>query len=536
MATIIRHPSSPGGPDFDKEIAKFHPKQLMATRLLDSGKYKYFLFGGMMGPGKSYWLRWWCLRRLYVLFKVFGLKTPVGMLACEDYPSLKDRQISKIAQEFPAWTGKLHLDHNSFGRCFILHSNWGGGVLCFRNLDDPSKYQSAEFAFIAVDELTKNTYETFNFLRTRLRWKGLEDDECIFAAASNPGGVGHTWVKQLWMDRLFADEWRKPTDLTDRFCYLPASAEDNPSLPPSYWHALDTLPDAMRRAFRGGDWNVFVGQAFPELSKDRHGCEPMPIPKGAHIYCTFDWGFGAPFSVGWWWVDGDGRIYRFAEWYGWNGTPNQGLRLSDEELAKQIIEREKKLLPEWVASAEIQRLCGHDCFQKKPDYKGGGQGPSTAETFAKVGQQERHQFIWRVGDPSRALKIRQFHERLRPTDYTGNPTKPMLMVYNTCENFFRTISGLIQDEHKIEDIDTTGEDHVFDEAAHICMARPLALPEAKPKLSATDKRIDRLTRGEHGRYDELATIEQEREIRRLQSGRDAEDDEGGGDGSMHSTV
>jgi hypothetical protein len=73
------------------------------------------------------------------------------------------------------------------------------------------------------------------------------------------------------------------------------------------------------------------------------------------------------------------------------------------------------------------------------------------------------------------------------------------------------------------------------------MARPLALPEDKPKLSATDKRIDRLMRGEHGRYDELATIEQEREIRNLQSGRDSwdwfgdEDDEGGGDG-MHSTI
>ena len=456
------------GPDFDTEIAKFHDKQMMATRLLDSGQYKYFLFGGSMGPGKSYWLRWWCIRRLYILSKVFGLKNACGMLACEDYPSLKDRQIAKIGNEMPKWMGKLHLDHAAYGRCFILHPNWGGGVLCFRNLDDPSKYQSAEFAFIAVDELTKNSYETFNFLRTRLRWTGLHDDECMFVAASNPGGPGHSWVKQLWMDKLFADEWIHPTDLTNRFCYLQATADDNPTLPSSYWQMLETLPEAMRKAFRHGDWNVFIGQAFPELTKESHGCEPMPIPRGAHIYSTFDWGFGAPFSFGWWWVDGDGRIYRFAEWYGWNGQPNQGLRLSDEQIATQAIERERRFLPEWVDVSMIQRICGPDCFQKKPDYKGGGQGPSTAETFVAVGQKERHPFVWRVGDPSRSLKIRQFHERLRTVDHNGNPIMPLMMAYNTCDNFFRTVTGLIQDEHNIEDIDTKGEDHCLSGETLVC--------------------------------------------------------------------
>ena len=70
-----------------------------------------------------------------------------------------------------------------------------------RNLDDPSKYQSAEFAGIAIDELTKNTFETFEILRGSLRWPGISWRP--FLAATNPGGIGHLWVKALWVDRSF---------------------------------------------------------------------------------------------------------------------------------------------------------------------------------------------------------------------------------------------------------------------------------------------------------------------------------------------
>ena len=120
---------------------------------------------------------------------------------------------------------------------------------------------------------------------------------------------------------------------------------------------------------------------------------------------TFDWGYGAPFSVGWWWVDADGRLFRFAEWYGWNGRPNQGLRLTDSRIAAGILERETGL---GIAGRRITRLAGPDCFAKKPDYRGGGQGPATAEVFARAG------LPLAPGDPSRIAKIRQFHERLRP--------------------------------------------------------------------------------------------------------------------------
>ena len=177
------------------ELAHFTEKQLEATKITD--KYKFLLYGGAMGGGKSYWLRWILLR---FLLKKYGETKQKGIrvgLFCEDYPSLKDRHLSKIKFEFPDWLGELKSGDNEFQ----LKKEYGSGVIAFRNLDDVSKYQSSEFAAIGIDEITKNLKEVFDYLRTRLRWPGIKDVR--FMAATNPGGIGHAWVKKLWMDKEY---------------------------------------------------------------------------------------------------------------------------------------------------------------------------------------------------------------------------------------------------------------------------------------------------------------------------------------------
>jgi len=154
MISINRSTSE--GIDFDMNIAKFTDRQKEALRHLDSGKVKFLLYGGALGGGKSYLLRWYGIRRLMVLNRIWGLTHVAGMLACENYPSSEDRQLQKIIYEFPPWLGKYYDKHKAYGRCFLLKERWGGSALCFRNLDDPSKYASSEWVFILVDELTKN--------------------------------------------------------------------------------------------------------------------------------------------------------------------------------------------------------------------------------------------------------------------------------------------------------------------------------------------------------------------------------------------
>jgi hypothetical protein len=498
--------------DFDTDMAKFTDRQMEAVRHIDSGRIKFLLYGGALGGGKSYFLRWVGIRLLMYWFMYKGLKNVQVMLACEDYPSLKDRQLSKIGREFPAWLGKMYADHANYGRCYMLHPEYGSGVLCFRNLDDPSKYQSSEWATILVDELTKNDVEVFTHLRMRLRWPGLNDIECLFIGATNPGGIGHNYVKALWMDKNFPIEFIKPVDYRANFAYVPSKAEDNPYLDAAYWQMLGTLPPHLRSAFKDGSWDVFVGQAFQEWSRNYHVIKAMnPLyPEGRPLYMTFDWGFGKPFSIGWWWIDDDGRKFRFNEWYGWNGTPDSGIRLTDSEIGEGIIKREMSMgLTEkqnGVVNPNILRLCDPTCFNKKPDYRGGGQGPSTAEVFMNMG------LMMRPGDPNRALKYRQMHEHLRvPRDEDEKVCgTPMLQVYETCHHFIRTVPSLTVDPNNIEDVDTSLEDHCYDEGCLLVMARPIMGTEAKAEIRRPPKDITEIARIEREAiWDEVKEAEEQ---------------------------
>ena len=222
------------------DLCHFTDKQWLATEAADS--HRYTLFGGSRGPGKSYWLRWYLVRFLILAAGELGLRGMRVMLACEDYPSLYERQISKVQMEFPPQLGDYMAGRNEYR----LKPGLGGGVIAFRNLDDPSKYQSAEFGCIAVDEITKNRERAFHILRASLRWPGFDGARMI--AASNPEA---NWVRDYWVSRQMPPELLPEAP---QFAFVPALPGDNPHLPPTYWQMLDTLPGALRAAWLHGDW------------------------------------------------------------------------------------------------------------------------------------------------------------------------------------------------------------------------------------------------------------------------------------------
>jgi phage terminase large subunit len=253
--------------------------------------HDFTFYGGAAGGGKSYWLRWACIWLLIEFWQKFQLANVTVAIFCEDYPSLYDRQISKMQTEFPAWLGKLRLGET---KEFVLHEQFGSGKIALRNLDKPEKYLSAEFAGIAVDELTKNTKAVFDFLRLRLRWPGVERPK--FIAGSNPGGAGHSWVKDLWINRDFPSELRP---IADQFSFIPAIATDNPHLSKTYWNQLNTLPLEMRKIYVGGDWNVFAGQYFDIFDPFQHVQADHNLKPWTTRWLGVDWGFKHPASVHW---------------------------------------------------------------------------------------------------------------------------------------------------------------------------------------------------------------------------------------------
>ncbi len=250
------------------ELAHFTEKQREATRVADT--HKYVLYGGSRGPGKSYWLRWYPIRRLLRWAQQGHLNVRVGMF-CEDYPSLKDRQISKIAR-LPDWLGYLKTTKED-GLGFYLRPEYGGGGILLRNLDDSTKYQSVEFAGIAIDELTRNPERIFNELRGSLRWPGIDDT--FFIAASNPTGRYFHWVRRYWLEHDLPENL---LPIANQFAYVRAIPEDNPHLSEDYWTMLNTLPERLRRAWRDGDWYVGVeGLVYDNFNEDNI-TEDEPAP------------------------------------------------------------------------------------------------------------------------------------------------------------------------------------------------------------------------------------------------------------------
>lgn len=225
------------------ELSGFFPKQNEAK--LASKRFKYTLFGGSVGSGKSRWLRWMCvywLMEYYAKYKIVGVRAG---LFCEDYPSLNDRHLSKVKFEFPSWLGRFNESKHEF----TLAPEYGSGIIAFRNLDDPSKYLSVEFAVIAIDEINRNPKTTFDMLRSRHRWPGIKDVK--FIAGCNP--LGEAWVKNMWVKRMFSPDEKEQYE----YVFVPALPTDNPYLPEEYYKSLESLPENQRKAYLEGNWDAF---------------------------------------------------------------------------------------------------------------------------------------------------------------------------------------------------------------------------------------------------------------------------------------
>lgn len=269
-------------------------------------QFDFVLYEGEASGGKSYGLRWWLVDFLVDCYQSLGLTSVVAGLFSEDYPTLKDRHISKIRVEFPPWLGSLR--RTDGGLDFVLRPEYGSGAIALRNLDDPSKYFSAEFAAIAVEELTRHPLSVFNDLRFRLRWPGIERPK--FAAGTNPGGPGHAWVKKYWIVKDYPPEFKgidkrtgKPYDITKQFARVTAKASDNPYIPAGYHVANLTLPPDMARRMAHGDWEVPTGQYFPRFDPKIHvipHAEAMERIQRWHTRSlSGDWGYDHPHCFHW---------------------------------------------------------------------------------------------------------------------------------------------------------------------------------------------------------------------------------------------
>lgn len=450
------------------------PKQAM----FHASKADEVLFGGAAGGGKS---------KAIVMDALFRCITYPGTHAFifrRTYSELDDTIIKEAKESYPHGLGKYNTARHEW-------SFPNGSKIQFRHcatVADMYNYKGAEIQWLYFDELTSFEQDIYDFLKTRLRAKkSLNVVPCV-RSSSNPGDIGHGWVKKMFVD---AGPYMEMVPYTIRSAttglektylkqYIPSLATENPHIGADYILQLEMKPPALRDALLHGDWNAFEGQVFTEWVDDSkhyqdrlwtHVVEPFEIPLAWPRYMSFDYGYSHPFSVGWWAMNPSGCLFRYKEWYGCEkGRANVGLKLTPQQIAEGIIQREQE---EMRDNIKILRIADPSIFDKS-------RGESVAQMM-EPNSQGKPGVYFKPGDNTRLAGKMQVHERMR-FDESGHPK---MQVFNTCTEFIRTIPTLPYSLTKVEDVDTDAEDHIFDEMKYCFMDHPLPMvpkPKAKPAV------------------------------------------------------
>lgn len=426
------------------------PSEKQKAVMLD--KHKHVAFGGARGGGKSFMVR---LKAVLLCLKYPGIKI---MIIRRTYPELIANHVNPLKELLKVGTKNSCAKYNKSEKVMTFMN---GSTILFGYCDkeeDVERYQGTEVDVLFIDEATHLSEMQMKKLVACVR--GTNDFPKRIYYTCNPGGKGHGYIKRIFIDKKYEDG-----EDPDDYSFTQSLVTDNKALlekDPTYLKQLQSLPPKLRKAWLDGEWDVFEGAYFEEfrIEPDRDLCieanitpdqaklerrfthviEPFEVPKDWKIYRSYDWGYGKPFSCGWWAVDYEGVAYRILELYGCTETPNEGVKWSNDKQFERIakIEREHP----WLKDKHIEGVAD-------PSIWDGSHGISAADTA------DKHNVYFSKGINDRIPGWMQVRERLK-FDENGYP---MMYFFSNCKAIIRCMPLMMFDEHNCEDLDTDLEDH-----------------------------------------------------------------------------
>lgn len=436
-------------------------------KLFLTANTKHVGFGGARGGGKSWSVQ---TKSELLALRYDGIKI---LIVRRTYPELINNHIETMRK---ALLGIAR--YNSQDKVLKFRNGSTINFMYCANDKDLDRLQGTEYDVIFIDEATQLSEYQMKSIAACLR--GVNDFPKRVYYTCNPGGQGHQYIKRIFIDRKYVDG-----EVPEDYTFIQSLVTDNKALmesQPDYKKQLEALPPKLREAWLYGRWDIFEGQFFEEfretpdpqlcanagitvedaLAQRRftHVIDPFDLnagdKRGWNIMRSYDFGYNKPFSLGYWAVDYDGVLYRIMEMYGCTQTPNEGVKWSPDEQFKRISEFERE--HPWLKGRKIVDSVAD------PAIWDASRGESIAETAARYG------IYFSPGDHQRIPGWMQVHYRLQFDDHGY----PRMYVFNNCKSFIRTMPLLMYDDHKPEDIDTEGEDHIADEVRYMCMSRPIS--------------------------------------------------------------
>lgn len=426
------------------------------------------LFGGAAGGGKSYGQ---LIDAFVYAMRYRGSKQ---LILRRTYPEL-EKSLIRVAKElYPR--ALYRYSHSSHTMTLVNGSMIDFGYCAGGN--DVYQYQSAEYDVIRFDELTHFSEQQYTYLLSRCR--GANDCPKQVKSSTNPGGVGHAWVKERFVD-IGAPNTVHMTDHGTRV-FIPSLIQDNPILmrkDPEYLTRLQNLGEKERKALLYGDWDIFDGQYFSEFDRDIHVVRPFEIPTHWRRYRVFDYGLDM-LACYWIAIDDRRRAVVYRELY------EPGLIVS--AAADKIFRATQEEI--------YQTIAPPDMWNRHKDT-----GRSTAEIFREYGIP-----LTRASN-DRVQGWYNLKEWLRPYEDEQGMPAANLVIFSSCKNLIRTLPAVQIDERNPNDVATEPHEltHAPDALRYFIAGRPVpnrpptpkrhynfAAERPKPKPSGYGERIVRI--------------------------------------------
>lgn len=418
------------------------PKQREFMAAIEN--YPVTLFGGARGGGKSY-----ALRNIFLLRR-FIYPNSTGAIFRKTYPELEANHIRPLLTEHPY----LREYYNESKKILTLPN---GSILRFCHCEsekDVSIYQGQEIHDLGIDEIGLWQEKVFRTLQGSNRSANpIIKARCAMTA--NPGGIGHQWLKRIFIERRFNEREREKD-----YHFIQSLIDDNKALidsDPDYIHRLNSETNEMlRKAYLYGDWDVAAGQYFGEIRREVHLVRPFVIPHHWNRFGAYDFGFNHPAAFGWFASDEDGNVYLYRELI----KPQLRIDQFAQELNKY--EDTQRLYP---------IVAGHDCWAKKV-VMNENSPPTIAEEFSKHGIHLKRAVIDRIQG---AAQVRSY------LAWQGRPNqKPRFYIFDTCPMAYETLARMLHDPDHPEDVlkvdategDINTGDDAYDMVRYGLMSRP----------------------------------------------------------------
>lgn len=415
------------------KLNKPYPKQEEFMR----SKTRYTAYGGARGGGKSE-----------------AVRTKAILLAL-NYPGIQillvRRTYQQVVENHAIALQKKLKGIANFNKTDNVFKFINGSRLILGYCDneaDVLRYQGQAYECIFLEEATHLTEFQFQCFTECNRPSGLcsKQVRVRMYLTCNPGGVGHSWVKRLFVDRDYKDA-EDPND----YSFIPAKVYDNKFIlehDKDYVKMLENLPEDRRRAMLDGDWDVFTGQYFPEFRRDVHVCEPFLIPDYWTRYRCIDYGLDmlAVYHIA---LSQANDAYIYKEIY------ESGLIVSEAARIMKSIEDENE--------RNIITYAPGDLWNRQKDT-----GKSVKEIFADNG------VYFLRAENKRESGWLSMKEWLKVYEDENGNKKTRVHIFSNCTNLIRCLPQVQYSDKNPNDISTEPHEltHSVDSVRYFFASRP----------------------------------------------------------------